>query len=125
MKSFRVSENIVPVSEFKAQAAEMLRRLATSGEPVVITQNGKAAGVLLSPQAYDDLTERARFMAAVLGASRTPLAGSAASSRPPGKGRSCPSRAGRFSNSQERRSGRSFLRSIGASIASRKTESSS
>lgn len=66
MKTFRVSENIVPVSEFKAQAAEMLKRLAGSGEPLVITQNGKAAGVLLSPEAYDDLTERGRFVAAVL-----------------------------------------------------------
>ena len=66
MKSFRVSENIVPVSEFKAQAAEMLRRLAGSGEPLVITQNGRATAVLLSPNAYDELTERARFVAAVL-----------------------------------------------------------
>jgi prevent-host-death family protein len=66
MKSFRVSENIVPVSGFKAQAAEMLRRLAASGEPLVITQNGKAAGVLLSPEAFDELTELHRFMAAVL-----------------------------------------------------------
>ncbi|NOZ86588.1 MAG: type II toxin-antitoxin system Phd/YefM family antitoxin, partial [Deltaproteobacteria bacterium] len=45
----RVSENIIPVSEFKARAAEWLRRLAESSEPLVITQNGKAAGVLLSP----------------------------------------------------------------------------
>ena len=66
MKTFRVSENIVPVSEFKAQAAEMLKRLAGSGEPLVITQNGKAAGVLLSPEAYDELAERSRFVAAVL-----------------------------------------------------------
>jgi prevent-host-death family protein len=66
MRSFRVSENIVPVSGFKTRAAEMLRRLAQSGETLVITQNGKAAGVLMSPQAYDELTERAHFMAAVL-----------------------------------------------------------
>jgi prevent-host-death family protein len=66
MKSLRVSENIVPVSGFKARAAEMLRRLAESGEPLVITQNGKAAGVLLSPEAFDELTERHQFVAAVL-----------------------------------------------------------
>lgn len=66
MKSFRVSESIVPVSDFKSQAAEYLKRLAASSEPLVITQNGKAAGVLLSPEAYDELTERTRFVAAVL-----------------------------------------------------------
>ena len=65
MRAVRVSENFVPVSEFKAQAADWLRRLAETGAPVVVTQNGKPAGVLLSPQAFDDLTEQARFVAAV------------------------------------------------------------
>ena len=65
MRPLRVSDNIVPVSDFKARAAEWLRRLAESGEPVVITQNGKAAGVLLSPGAFDDLTENLRFIRAV------------------------------------------------------------
>ena len=65
MRPLRVSDNIVPVSDFKARAAEWLRRLAESGEPVVITQNGKAAGVLLSPSAFDDLTENLRFIRAV------------------------------------------------------------
>ena len=65
MRPLRVSESIVPVSDFKAKAADWLRRLGESSEPVVITQNGKAAGVLLSPAAYDELTERFRFMRAV------------------------------------------------------------
>lgn len=53
------------MSDFKAKAAEWLRRLGESSEPVVITQNGKAAAVLLSPAAYDELTKRFRFMEAV------------------------------------------------------------
>lgn len=65
MRAVRISEDIVPVSEFKAQAAECLRRIADSGQPLVITQNGKAAGVLLSPSEFDRLTEQARFVAAV------------------------------------------------------------
>lgn len=65
MRTFRVSENIVPVSDFKAKAADWLRRLGESSEPVIITQNGKAAAVVLSPAAYDELTERFRFMEAV------------------------------------------------------------
>ncbi len=65
MESLRVSEDIVPVSEFKAQAADWLKRIADTEQPVVITQNGKAAGVLLSPRAFDQLVERARFVAAV------------------------------------------------------------
>jgi prevent-host-death family protein len=65
MRTLRVSENIVPVSDFKAKAADWLRRLDETSEPVVITQNGRAAGVLLSPSAYDELTERYRFVNAV------------------------------------------------------------
>lgn len=65
MQPVRISENIVPVSEFKAKAAEWLRRIAGRASPLVITQNGKAAAVIMSPAEYDSLTERARFLEAV------------------------------------------------------------
>ncbi|MSP70777.1 MAG: type II toxin-antitoxin system Phd/YefM family antitoxin [Myxococcales bacterium] len=65
MNQVRISENFVPVSEFKAQAAEWLRRVAETGAPVIVTQNGRPAGVLLSPAAFDELTEQARFVEAV------------------------------------------------------------
>lgn len=65
MRPVRVSEDIVPISDFKAQATDLLKRVAATGQSVVITQNGKAAGVLMSPVEFDRLTERARFVAAV------------------------------------------------------------
>ena len=65
MKELRVSENFVPISEFKAQAAAWLRKAGETGAPVVVTQNGKPAAVLLSPRAFDELTEQARFVSAV------------------------------------------------------------
>ena len=65
MRSVRISQDIIPVSDFKAQAADWLRRVAETDQPLVITQNGKAAGVLLSPAEFDRLSERARFVAAV------------------------------------------------------------
>ena len=64
MQEIRISENIVPVSEFKTRAAEWLQRVQ-HGETVVITLNGKAAGVVLSPLAYDDLIEKIRFVRSV------------------------------------------------------------
>jgi prevent-host-death family protein len=65
MAHVRVSEDFVPVSDFKAQAADLLKRVGDTRKPLVITQNGRPAGVLLSPAAYDDLIERAEFVAAV------------------------------------------------------------
>ena len=47
---------MVTVSDFKARASDWLRRIA---HPLVITQNGKPAGVLLSPAAFDELSETA------------------------------------------------------------------
>jgi len=65
MKALKVSEDFVPVSEFKAQASEWLRKVSETDAAVVVTQNGKPAGVLISPRAFDALTEEARFRAAV------------------------------------------------------------
>jgi prevent-host-death family protein len=65
MRALRVAEDIVPVGEFKGQAARWLRRAAETGQPIVITQNGRPAGVLVSPTEYDRLTERERFVESV------------------------------------------------------------
>lgn len=65
MRPVRVSEDIVPVSDFKAQAADWLKRVADTGQPVVITQNGKAAGVLVSPSEFDRLRDRAGLLEAI------------------------------------------------------------
>ena len=44
---------IVPVSDLRQDVAAVLRRLQGSREPVVITQRGRAAAVLLSVEAYE------------------------------------------------------------------------
>ncbi len=53
MKAVQVSKDIVPIAEFKAQSASWLERVRASGQPVVITQNGKPAAVMISPEEFD------------------------------------------------------------------------
>ena len=65
MKAMRLSEDILPLGEFKTQASRVLRQLKESQRPVIITQNGRPAAVLISPQDFDQMRERERFMAAV------------------------------------------------------------
>jgi prevent-host-death family protein len=65
MKPINVSKNIVSLSNFKNKASRMLHEVQTSHRPLVITQNGKAAAVLISPSDFDLLTEQARFVDAV------------------------------------------------------------
>lgn len=45
--------NIIPVSDLRRDAAKVLKRVEESGEPVVITQRGRAAAVMLSVAAFE------------------------------------------------------------------------
>ena len=65
MKEVQVADGIVPLGEFKAQAAKLLKRLGESGQPMVITQNGRPAGVLVSPREFDRIQERQRFLESI------------------------------------------------------------
>ena len=65
MKSMLIAENILPLGEFKSHASRVLRALKASQRPVVITQNGRPAAVLVTPEEFDQLQEQARFIRAV------------------------------------------------------------
>jgi prevent-host-death family protein len=53
----RFSTHVRPISHVKAHAAEILDRLATDGEPVLITQNGEARAVLQDVHSYEETQE--------------------------------------------------------------------
>ncbi len=61
----RVADDIVPIGELKAHLSERIRELRSSQRPLIVTQNGKAAAVLLAPEEFDRLTNEASFVAAV------------------------------------------------------------
>jgi prevent-host-death family protein len=52
----RLSEDIKPISYVKANTGKVLAQVNTSG-PMVITQNGEAAAVLMGAKDYERLTE--------------------------------------------------------------------
>jgi antitoxin YefM len=55
MKQINIANDIIPVAKFKVQVSKCLKNIKSTGRPMVITQNGKPAGVLLSPDDYDEL----------------------------------------------------------------------
>jgi antitoxin YefM len=65
MKAIQLSKDVVPIGEFKAQAASWLEHVRNSGHPIVITQNGKPAGVLLSPAEFDRIQYKEAFLASI------------------------------------------------------------
>ena len=62
MKTISVTNDIVPIAEFKAGISRWFKSLKSTGQPVIITQNGKPAGVLLSPEDYDELVYKKSFL---------------------------------------------------------------
>jgi prevent-host-death family protein len=64
-KMMQVTEDIIPLSQFKAQASKALKSLRETGRSIVITQNGKPSAVVITPEEFDRLREREEFVAAV------------------------------------------------------------
>jgi prevent-host-death family protein len=49
----KYGESIEPVTTLKAKSAELIRRARESGQPIVITQNGKATAVLVDVESFE------------------------------------------------------------------------
>jgi antitoxin YefM len=62
MKNISVSSDIIPVGEFKASLAKYLKEIKSNRNSIIITQNGKPAGVLMSPSEFDELRTTKLFI---------------------------------------------------------------
>jgi len=65
MRTLSISNDIIPIGEFKTKIAKWFKSIQETGQPLIITQNGRPAGVLLSPQEYDELIYRRSFLLSV------------------------------------------------------------
>jgi len=65
MKSISISRDIVPIAEFKTGIARWFRSLRDTQRLLIITQNGKPAGVLMTPEQYDELAYQRSFLDSV------------------------------------------------------------
>jgi prevent-host-death family protein len=62
MRRIRYSQDILPLSEFRANAAAFLEQVRSTGRPLVLTQRGRGAAVLLDISEYERLVERAELL---------------------------------------------------------------
>ncbi len=67
------ARNVAPISDFRKQAAAILRRLRKTKEPFLLTQNGRSVAVLMDVQEYEDREYDRRFARAIA-AGRTDVA---------------------------------------------------
>jgi prevent-host-death family protein len=57
MVIMKLSQDLKPVSYFKSNMAEVLRRLNENQGTMIITQNGEAKAAIIDIQAYEELQE--------------------------------------------------------------------
>jgi len=57
--------HIIPVSDLRRDAAKVLKQVRDSKEPILITQRGRAAAVMMSVEAYED-SERKKSLLQLL-----------------------------------------------------------
>jgi antitoxin YefM len=62
MKNISITNDIIPVGQFKSSLAKYLKEIQEKKNSLIITQNGKPAGVLISPSEFDDLRQTKLFI---------------------------------------------------------------
>jgi prevent-host-death family protein len=71
----RYSSQVKPISYLKANAAEVLAKLAEQREPLVITQNGEAKAVLQDVASFEETQETLALLKIVALGNREVAAG--------------------------------------------------
>jgi prevent-host-death family protein len=66
----RYSTQIKPISYVKAHAAEILDRITSEREPIIITQNGEARAVLVDVCSYEETQETLALLKALVAGTR-------------------------------------------------------
>jgi prevent-host-death family protein len=67
MPKLDLTKDLIPLSEFRANASPVLRRLREEGGTIVVTHNGKAAAVMMSVQEYQEMLLTIEDLKAMVG----------------------------------------------------------
>lgn len=54
---YLIMKNIIPITDLQRQAGQIIGSLSESDEPVVITQRGRAAAVLITADRYAEIED--------------------------------------------------------------------
>jgi prevent-host-death family protein len=65
MKSIQLADDVIPLDEFQAGAVRILKELGGRTSPLVVTQDGRPACVVISPTQFDRWRERQDFLESV------------------------------------------------------------
>jgi prevent-host-death family protein len=58
MPRVRPSRDIRPLTEFRANVAQFVQQVQDTGRPMILTQHGRSAAVLMDVEAYEGLLDQ-------------------------------------------------------------------
>ena len=62
MERIKLNEDIKPLSEFRNHVGSFIKKIKQTKRPLVITQHGKSAAVLLDVNYYEELLDRIELL---------------------------------------------------------------
>lgn len=57
-----ISKDIEPLSEFRKKSADFVKRLKKEKQPIILTQHGKSAAVLMDVSEYERFTKKLEML---------------------------------------------------------------
>lgn len=57
-----IANDIEPLSEFRKKSADFMKRLKKEKQPIVLTQHGKSAAVLMDVSEYERFTKKMEML---------------------------------------------------------------
>ena len=71
----RLSRDVCPLTDFRAASARIIKRVRSTNQPMVLTQHGRSAAVLLGIEAYESLIDEIELLRDVRDAEDAAVAG--------------------------------------------------
>lgn len=62
MPRLRPATDVRPVTEFRANTSAVIEQMHSTGRPVILTQHGRSAAVLLDPGVYESLIDEVELL---------------------------------------------------------------
>ena len=62
MATLRPSTDVRPVTEFRANTSAVIEQMHSTKRPVILTQHGRSAAVLLDPEVYEGLIDEIELL---------------------------------------------------------------
>ena len=62
----KLTEDVIPVTDFRTNAAELIQKIKKTRRPLILTQHGRSAAVVEDMKEYEDRLERLELLEAIV-----------------------------------------------------------